>query len=355
MTEVPILSIPGFEIGSAENRDALTGCTVVICREGAVAGVDVRGGSPGTRETDALDPVNLRQSIHAVLLAGGSAFGLDAAAGVMRYLEERGIGRDVGVTRVPIVCGAILFDLKCGDWRVRPDADMGYAACEEAHRQHGPQATEMQHATTEQRHAPMKQQYATTEQQHATTAGVRQGNAGAGMGATVGKVRGTGRAMKSGLGAACFKEGALLVGAVMAVNCVGDVIDPETGKILAGVLSEDGTERVGSENELLAEYQDRTDFFSGNTIIGTVITNARLTKAEANRLATVSHNGIARAVRPAHSVFDGDTIFTMATGTVEANADVTGILAVRAVERAITNAVRNAETAGGYRAWKDMR
>lgn len=336
MTEVPILSIPGFEIGSAENGEALTGCTVVICREGAVAGVDVRGGSPGTRETDALDPVNLRQSIHAVLLAGGSAFGLDAAAGVMRYLEERGVGRDVEVTRVPIVCGAILFDLKCGDWRVRPDADMGYAACEEADRSnpHGPQATEMQHE------AP---------------AGVRQGNAGAGTGATVGKVRGTGRSMKGGLGVACFREGSLLVGAVMAVNCVGDIIDPETGKILAGVLSEDGTERVGSESELLAEYQDQTDFFSGNTIIGTVITNASLSKAEANRLATVAHNGIARTIRPAHSVFDGDTIFTMATGTVEANADVTGILAVRAVERAITNAVRNAETAGGYRAWKDMR
>lgn len=325
MNEVPILSIPGFEIGSAEDAKALTGCTVVLCREGAVAGVDVRGGSPGTRETDALDPVNLRQSIHAVLLAGGSAFGLDAAAGVMKFLEERGVGRDVGVTRVPIVCGAILFDLKCGDWKVRPDAAMGCAACAEAER------------TGQARCA------------------VRQGNAGAGCGATVGKVRGLERAMKGGLGTACFREGELLVGAVMAVNCVGDVIDPETGKILAGVLSEDGTRRTGSENELLAEYQDRTDFFSGNTIIGTVITNAKLSKAEANRLATVSHNGIARTVRPAHSVFDGDTIFTMATGTVEANADVIGILAVRAVERAITNAIRNAETAGGYKAWKDLR
>lgn len=335
MTEVPIFSIPGIEIGSAENEDALTGCTVVICREGAVAGVDVRGGSPGTRETDALDPVNLRQSIHAVLLAGGSAFGLDAAAGVMKYLEERGVGRDVGVTRVPIVCGAILFDLKCGDWKIRPDAAMGYAACAEAER------------------------FAKARGKGITRSGempaVRQGNAGAGSGSTVGKVRGLERAMKGGLGSACLREGELLVGAVMAVNCVGDVIDPETGTILAGVLSEDGTRRTGSESELLAEYQDQTDFFSGNTIIGTVITNAKISKAEANRLATVSHNGIARTVRPAHSVFDGDTIFAMATGTVEANADVIGILAVRAVERAITNAIRNADTAGGYKAWKDLR
>jgi L-aminopeptidase/D-esterase-like protein len=319
MKEIKITEIDGFHIGNAQNKTAGTGCTVIICEEGAVAGVDVRGGSPGTRETDALNPCNLRQSIHAVALAGGSAFGLDAAGGVMRFLEEKGVGRDVAVTKVPIVCGAILFDLKCGDYQIRPDQQMGYDACRSAY-------TELP----------------------------SEGNFGAGTGATIGKAKGAEFAMKGGLGTACYQVGALKVGAVMAVNCVGDIFDQQVNRLIAGVLSDDKQSLASSEKVMLENYEDKTDFFSENTIIGTVITNAKLSKAQANKLASVSHNGIARAVRPAHTVFDGDTIFTMAAGDVEANPDVVGILAARAVEQAILNAVKNAETAYGYKSYQEI-
>ena len=319
MQEIKITELDGFHIGSAQNETAGTGCTVIICEEGAVAGVDVRGGSPGTRETDALNPCNLRQSIHAVLLAGGSAFGLDAAGGAMRFLEEKGVGRDVAVTKVPIVCGAILFDLKCGDYRIRPDRQMGYDACTNAYME-----------------LP------------------REGNFGAGTGATVGKAKGAEFAMKGGLGTACYQVGALKVGAVMAVNCVGDIFDQKANRLVAGLLNEDRRTLANSEEFMLSNYEDKTDFFSGNTIIGTVITNAKLEKAQANKLASVSHNGIARAVRPAHTVFDGDTIFTMAAGNVEANPDVVGILAARAVEQAILNAVKKAESAYGYKSYHEL-
>jgi L-aminopeptidase/D-esterase-like protein len=320
MKEIEITDINGFRVGSAQDKKAGTGCTTVICEEGAVAGVDVRGGSPGTRETDALNPCNLRESIHAVLLAGGSAFGLDAAGGVMRFLEEKGVGRDVAVTKVPIVCGAILFDLKCGDYKIRPDQKMGYDACQNAYLQ-----------------------------------SFCQGNFGAGTGATVGKTKGTDFAMKGGLGMACYQVGELKVGAIMAVNCVGDIFDQKGNRLIAGALSDDKKSLVNSEEIMLANYEDKTDFFSENTIIGTVITNAKLSKAQVNKLASVSHNGIARAVRPAHTVFDGDTIFTMAAGKVEANVDVVGIMAVRAVEQAILNAVEKAETAYGYKSYQEIR
>jgi len=197
-----IRDIPGIYVGHAQDMAAATGCTVIICEDGAVAGVDVRGGSPSTRETDGLSPVSLRQKIHAVLLAGGSAFGLDAAAGVMQFLERRGIGRDVQVTKVPIVCGAILFDLLCGSHSIRPDREMGYAACQNAYDQ-------------KQRHNVAFE-----------TAGIAEGNIGAGTGATIGKARGREFAMKGGLGICCLRVGELLVGAIVAVNCVGDVYDP---------------------------------------------------------------------------------------------------------------------------------
>jgi L-aminopeptidase/D-esterase-like protein len=319
MKEIKISDIDGFYIGNAQNKLAGTGCTVIICEEGAVAGVDVRGGSPGTRETDALNPCSLRQSIHAVALAGGSAFGLDAAGGVMRYLEEKGIGRDVAVAKVPIVCSAILFDLKCGDYKIRPDQQMGYDACHNAY-------TEL----------PC------------------EGNFGAGTGSTIGKARGIEYAMKGGLGMACYQVGTLQVGAVMAVNCVGDIFDQKANRLIAGALNDDRWSLADSEAFMLTNYEDKTDIFSGNTIIGTVITNAKLDKPQANKLASVSHNGIARAVRPAHTVFDGDTIFTMATGEAEANPDVVGILAVRAVEQAILNAVMKAESAYGYKSCQEI-
>lgn len=319
MKQVEFTDIGGLKVGHAQNFDAATGCTVVLCEEGAVAGVDVRGGSPGTRETDALDPVNLRKSIHAVLLAGGSAFGLDAAAGVMQYLEERGVGRDVMVAKVPIVCGAILFDLKCGDYRIRPDKEMGYEACRSAGS--GP--------------FPV-------------------GSVGAGTGATIGKIRGLGYAMKGGIGSYCLRTGDLVVGAVMAVNCVGDIFDAKANRLIAGVLNDD-KKTVGNTEALMVEnYRNDKDIFSGNTVIGVVATNAVLTKAEANKLASVSQNGIARAVRPAHTTSDGDTIFTMATGKIKADPDVVGILAARSVENAILQAVKSAESLGGYPAYRDL-
>lgn len=319
MKRIDITQLKEFHIGNAQNLEAGTGCTVIICEEGAAAGVDVRGGSPGTRETDALHPNNLRSSIHAVMLSGGSAFGLDAAGGAMKYLEEKGIGRDVSVTKVPIVCGAILFDLKCGDYRIRPDLSMGYEACSNAYREQP-----------------------------------KEGNYGAGTGATIGKANGDSYAMKGGLGFYCFQEGELKVGAVMAVNCVGDIFDPKENRLLAGTLDEDGKTLADGEKLILMNYRNKVDFFSGNTIIGTVITNAVLTKAQANKLASVSHNGIARVVRPAHTIYDGDTVFTMASGKVEADFDAVAILAVKSVEQAIINAIKNAETAYGFKAYKDL-
>ena len=237
----------------------------------------------------------------------------------MRFLEEKGVGRDVAVTKVPIVCSAILFDLKCGDYRIRPDQQMGYDACCNAYSE-----------------LP------------------KEGNIGAGTGATLGKTKGAAFAMKGGLGMVGYQVGALKVGAIMAVNCVGDIFSQQENRLIAGVLRDDKKSLAGTEEIMLGNYEDKTDFFSGNTIIGTVITNAKLDKPQANKLASVSHNGIARAVRPAHTDFDGDTIFTMATGEVDASPDVVGIMAARAVEQAIINAVKKAETAYGYTAYQEL-
>jgi len=310
-----------FGIGHAQDDEGGTGCSVVVCEEGAVAGVDTRGGSPGTREAEGLDPACSRGSIHAVLLAGGSAFGLDAAAGVVRALEERGVGRDVGVCRVPIVCGAVLFDLKCGDCRARPDAEMGYASAS---------------AALERGQEPVS------------------GNVGAGTGATVGKARGLDNCMKGGLGSACLELGKLAVGALVAVNCVGDVIDPSTGEILAGTRGEGGG-WADSEACLLATSREMRDFFSGNTIIGCVLTNAILSKPEAKRLASVSHDGIARTVRPSHTRWDGDTLFALASGKVSVDPDAVAILAARAIALAIVDAVASARSAYGVPSAEEYR
>lgn len=319
MREIDFAAIDGIEVGHAENLTAATGCTVVICREGATAGVDVRGGAPGTRETDLLNPVNLVQKIFAVMLAGGSAFGLDAAAGVMQYLEERAIGFDVGVTRVPIVSGAVLFDLTFGDWRIRPDKAMGYEACRNAGRS------------------------------------CPQGNVGAGTGATVGKILGMNRAMKSGLGMYALEIDRLQVGALVAVNCLGDVIDPQTGEKLAGLLAEDGRTPADTEEAMIAAYAEKKNLFAGNTTIGVVATNAALEKAQAAKLASMAHNGYARTMRPAHSMVDGDTIFTLATGLVEADLSTVGLLAARVMERAVVNAVRNTSSLGGLKCFADLK
>jgi L-aminopeptidase/D-esterase-like protein len=309
--------MPGILVGQISDQKALTGCTVIICPEGAVPGVDVRGSAPGTRETDALHPLNLVDKAQAIVLTGGSAFGLDAAAGVMEYLEEENIGFNVGVTKVPIVAAAVLFDLDLGDYRIRPDAAMGYKAAAAA--VEGP---------------------------------VEEGNVGAGTGASVGKILGPGRAMKSGLGVASILVEGLMVNALVAVNAFGDVVDPGSGQIIAGALTEDGT--FLDTEQRLREGRLRFDSALTNTTIGVVLTNASLTKAQATKVAQVAHDGIARAIRPVHTMLDGDTVFCLGTGQVAAEPNQVGSLAAQAMAQAIVRAIYTAKGAGGLPAAKDL-
>ena len=318
-----ITDVRGIEVGHAQEEEALTGCTVILCRKGAVAGVDVRGGAPGTRETDLLDPVTLVQKIHAVVLAGGSAFGLDAASGVMRYLEEKKIGFNTGVAKVPIVSSAILYDLSLGRADVRPDAAMGYRAAASASSQ-----------------APA------------------EGNAGVGMGASVGKMFGPGLSMKAGMGTASIDiGGGVIVGALVGVNAWGDVIDPQTNQILAGLRSGKlGPLRVGKK-ETFADTISMMKSTVGrdilghasrsNTVIGVVATNAKLTKAQATKVAQMAQDGIARTVRPAHTMLDGDVIFALSSGTSKADVSTVGAFAAEAMAEAILRGVRMAAPVAG--------
>ena len=323
MEQIAVHEIPGFRFGQVENIRGGTGCTVILCPQGAVTGVDVRGGSPGTRDTDALNPVCNREFVHSVVLTGGSAFGLDAAGGVMRRLEEAGIGRDVSVTVVPNVCSAVLFDLKFGDPKIRPDVAMGYAACEEA-----------------LKGLPFL-----------------EGNHGAGTGCLVGKVCGPDYGVKGGIGACAYRQGDLMVGAVVACNAMGNVM--ENGRVLAGARNPENTGFVDAETWMVENRARQWDVFSGkfvgqNTVIGCVVTNAALNKGQAAKLAAVAQNGLARAVRPANATFDGDTMFAMCAGNVSADPDVVGILAARAVEQAIIRSVRAAETLHDRVALRDL-
>ena len=305
MKKIDIRSIEGILIGNAQDEKGGTGCTAIYCPEGAVAGVDVRGGGPATRETDLLNPVNMIEKIHCVMLSGGSAYGLAAAEGAMAYLEEHGVGFDVGVGKVPIVPSACLFDLVAGDPACRPDKEMGYRALVQA-----------------EKNEP------------------EEGIFGAGTGATVGKICGPERAMKSGLGFWAEQVGDLKVGAVVAVNALGDVFDPVTHCPIAGLLNEEKT-AVASTTEAFKTMADvGFDAFQGNTTLGCIITNADLTKAQANKVAMMAHDGYARAIRPVHTSNDGDTIFTMAHGSVAAHIDLVGILAAEVMEKAIAGAVR---------------
>ena len=315
-----ISDIPGIQIGNAQDFAAATGCTVVICEKGAVAGVDVRGGAPGTRETDLLRPENLVERVHAVMLAGGSAFGLDAAAGVMQFLEENGIGFDVGVARVPIVVGCVLFDLDCGDHRVRPDKAMGYKSC-----------------------------------QAALSADFSEGSAGAGTGATVGKLLGRLHAMKGGLGTYCVRSDDLIVGALVAVNAVGDIVDPTSGSIIAGAYQEDPFLFLNSEQSLIAQQADPTKLLSKNTTIGIIVTNAKLSKPQATKVASMSHNGFARAIRPSHTLLDGDTIFALSVGEVAADISAVGALAAQVMTQAIIRGITSATPLAGYKSYEDVR
>jgi len=323
-----ITDVPGIRVGHATDSVGLTGCTVVLCESGAVGGVDQRGGAPGTRETDLLRPLHLVQRVHAVLLSGGSAFGLAAAEGVMRYLEERGVGFDARVAKVPIVPAAILFDLDLGDPSARPGAAMGYAACQSA--ADGP---------------------------------VAEGCVGAGTGASVGKVLGPKRAMKSGLGSASATlGGGLVIGALIAVNAFGDVVDPATGEILAGarkLRSEELADTLATMKTFIGKAVLRFASFdrlrtTSSTVIGVVATNARLSKEEANKVAQMAQDGLARAVRPVHTMFDGDTFFALATGDKRADVNLVGAYAAEVVAEAIARGVRAAESAGGLPAYRDL-
>lgn len=310
-----ITDVRGIQAGHHSDPRRPTGCSVVLARSagggGAVGGVDVRGAAPGTRETDLLDPANLVGEVHAVLLAGGSAWGLDAAAGVMRWLDEQGLGLAVGAApgqRVPIVPAAVLFDLHLGDARIRPGADAGYAAC-----------------------------------QVASNAAPAQGNVGAGAGASVGKLFGMQHAMKGGIGSASLSVAGVTVGALVAVNALGDVVDPESGTVLAGARSDDGRALRHSVRAALAGEPPLAILAGANTTIGVVATDTPLTKARARRLAGAGHDGLARAIRPVHTLSDGDTLFALATGQAPAlDFNVLCILAAEAVARACANAVRAA-------------
>jgi L-aminopeptidase/D-esterase-like protein len=307
-----ITAIPGLRVGHWTDRRAATGCTVVLCEKGAVAGVDIRGGAPGTRESALLRPEALVQQVHAVFLTGGSAFGLDVGSGIMRYLEERRVGFSYGGAVVPIVTGAVLFDLNVGRSDVRPDADAGYRAC-----------------------------------QAARGGRVAQGSVGAGTGATVAKALTIKRALKGGIGTASERLGQVIVAALVAVNAFGDIVDPVTGALVAGPRGEPG--RFRDSMDLVREAGAAAMLPLANTTIGVVATNAALTKTQATGVAQMAHDGIARTVRPAHTPGDGDALFVLATGDVAGpvNHGIVGAFAARAVERAVLAAVREAKGLAG--------
>ncbi|RGE45469.1 peptidase S58 family protein [Comamonas testosteroni] len=271
--------VKGLLVGHFTDSRRPTGCTAVLCPEGAVGGVDVRGAAPGTRETDLLHPSNLVQQVHGIMLSGGSAWGLDAATGAVRWLEEQGAGLNIGVGKIPLVPAAVLFDVMMGDWKIRPDAAAGYAAC-----------------------------------QSASTDRPAEGSVGAGAGAVVGKVFGHERAMKGGIGTASFTVDGVTVGAMIACNALGDVFNPFDGQLLAGARTADGKQLRGTRDALLAGEEPRPVLAGSNTTIGVVATDAQITKAQAHRLAVVAHDGLARAINPVHTMSDGDSLFALGTG-----------------------------------------
>jgi L-aminopeptidase/D-esterase-like protein len=318
-----ITAVPGIRVGQHTLTERPTGCTVILADGGAVGGVDVRGSAPGTRETDLLNPINLVQQVHAIVLSGGSAYGLETATGVMRYLEERSVGFKIGGGVVPIVPAAILFDLGVGDFKIRPDASCGYAAARAA-----------------------------------TDGPVEEGNVGAGAGATVGKMGRADRAMKGGLGSAAIETpDGLIVGAIAAVNARGDVIDPSTGKVIAGTRTADGRGLADIRTVIRGGAAIPNIGLLENSTIAVVATNAQLTKVQTSKIAQMAHDGFARAIWPVHTMGDGDTIFALATGRRSGAADVDriGALAADALAEAIVRAVRAAKGIPGYPAASDLR
>ena len=319
MKEIPFEEMEGVALGHSEDEKGATGCTLALFEKGAIAGVEVRGGAPGTRETDLLKSENLVDTVHGILLSGGSAYGLDAAAGVMAYLEEKNIGFDVGVAKVPIVPGAVLFDLPLGDPKCRPDKAMGYEAAKNA--------------------------------DNNQAISLPQGTVGAGTGATVGKILGMDYAMKGGLGTYGFQIGELQIGAVVAVNAFGDVL--EQGEIIAGVFDRDNRVFLRTEGVMMQGIHEKP--FNGNTTIGIVVTNGKFTKAQMNKIASMSHNGYARALYPSHTMVDGDTIFAASTGGVKADISLVGHLGALAMEKAIVRGIKAARGLHGVPAYGELK
>ena len=322
--EINITDIKGIKIGQTENVSAGTGCTVILAEKGMAAGLDVRGGGPASRESELMNPLAAAQEIHGIVLAGGSAFGLDAAGGVMQYLEERGIGFDVSVTKVPLVCQADLFDLTVGDMTVRPDKAMGYAACVNAEK-----------------------------------GNYRDGCYGGGCGATVGKFAGMEYCMKSGIGSYAVQIGSLQVGAVVAVNALGDIYDWRSGRKIAGLLAEDKCSFRDTVEMMCASTEVVENKFTGNTTIGVVITNGDFGKASLCKIAGMAQDGYARAIRPVHTSADGDSIYAVSAGNVsekvKADQDLVGTLAAEVMSEAIIRAVTSAESAYGFPAYRELK
>ncbi|HWI47379.1 MAG TPA: P1 family peptidase [Rummeliibacillus sp.] len=314
-----ITDVPGIKVGNVENLEALTGCTIILSEEGAVCGVDVRGSAPGTRETDSLDPINQIDKVHGICLSGGSAYGLDAASGVMQFLEEKGFGLDTGLVKVPIVPGAVLFDLLVGNPHIRPDKQMGYDAAKKADKGVFP-----------------------------------FGNVGAGCGATVGKLAGIEHCMKGGLGSASIElQNGLIAGALVAVNAVGDVRNPKTQEILAGPY-EPSTGKVMDSIEYMLEHITSAAIPGTNTTIGVVAINAKLTKSEAKKVAQITQNALARTIYPVHTMADGDTIFALGTGDRSYPVDYIASIVASAMEQAILTAITSAEEVEGIPSYKSI-
>ena len=317
MKEIGIMEIGGFRVGHAQNAEAGTGCTVLLMDEMSPAGADVRGGGPASRETQLLSPLAHAEAVNAILLSGGSAFGLDAAGGVMKYLSERGIGFETGIAKVPLVIESCLFDLGVGRADVRPDAEMAYEACENA-----------SHDAPE------------------------EGNIGAGTGCSVGKYRGMERAMKSGFGTFAIEVGPFKVGALAAVNALGDIY--EDGQQMAGLLNAEKTALSNTLNELFADVEAASKLTNANTTLGIIVTNAKMTKTQLTKVAGMAHNGYARAIRPVHTMADGDSIYAVSTGGIPGDVNLIGSMAAYVMEKAIAKAVKRAQGAYGLMGYSDL-
>ncbi len=324
LKEIPITQIKNIKIGHAQDYSHGTGCTVILCENGAPAGVDIRGGGPASRETPLLDASASAKEIHAVLLSGGSAYGLDASGGVMRYLEEKNIGFCVGDIRVPLVCQSCIFDLAVHSSKVRPDSHMAYQACQNA------------------------------EFLYKNNLVPEQGNIGGGTGATVGKLLGPSHTMKSGIGIYAVELGKLQVAAIVVVNAVGDIFDIETGKQIAGPFDSNKKILRNSEELMYQNYANLSSVSNINTTIGAIITNAHFSKYELNKIASMAHNGYARAIRPVHTLLDGDSIYTLSVGNVVADISLVGTLSSTVMGYAIKNAITHSTTMYGFPSYWDL-